>query len=180
MNKERLRKDVYEMVWAKLTQQLKMLIAIEEDPEDDKLDDIEALISVSKYYGTFSWVLSREGQELQIHALDNGNVTLVIDEQVHRTIVIKLNYENNSNEFLTTVENTIVDFIQIFYTGNWHILADYLSPAADGKTDWKDMIELSPWFCYIHKWIIACYKPSHYLSIFLLFFYIFHFSHHLF
>lgn len=33
---------------------------------------------------------------------------------------------------------------------------------------------------YIHKWIIACYKPSHYLSIFLLFFYIFHFSHHLF
>lgn len=142
MNKERLRKDVYEMVWEKLTQQLKMLIAIEEDPEDDKLDDIEALISVSKYYGTFSWVLSREGQELQIHALDNGNVTLVIDEQVHRTIVIKLNYENNSNEFLTTVENTIVDFIQIFYTGNWHILADYLSPAADGKTDWKDMIEL--------------------------------------
>ena len=47
MNKERLRKDVYEMVWAKLTQQLKMHIAIEEDPEDDKLDDIEALISVS-------------------------------------------------------------------------------------------------------------------------------------
>lgn len=126
MNKERLRKDVYEMVWAKLTQQLKMLIAIEEDPEDDKLDDIEALISVSKYYGTFSWVLSREGQELQIHALDNGNVTLVIEEQVHRTIVIKLNYENDSNELLTTVENTIVDFIQIFYTGNWHILADYL------------------------------------------------------
>ena len=142
MNKERLRKDVYEMVWAKLTQQLKMHIAIEEDPEDDKLDDIEALISVSKYYGTFSWVLSREGQELQIHALDNGNVTLVIEEQVHRTIVIKLNYENDSNEFLTTVENTIVDFIQIFYTGNWHILADYLSPAAGGKTDWKDMIEL--------------------------------------
>ena len=62
MNKEKLRKDVYEMVWAKLTQQLKMHIAIEEDPEDDKLDDIEALISVSKYYGTFSWVLSREGQ----------------------------------------------------------------------------------------------------------------------
>lgn len=67
MNKERLRKDVYEMVWAKLTQQLKMLIAIEEDPEDDKLDDIEALISVSKYYGTFSWVLSREGQ-VQYHS----------------------------------------------------------------------------------------------------------------
>lgn len=40
MNKEKLRKDVYEMVWAKLTQQLKMHIAIEEDPEDDKLDDI--------------------------------------------------------------------------------------------------------------------------------------------
>lgn len=143
MNKETLRKDVYEIVWATLTQQLKTHIAINENPEDDKLDDIEALITVAKYYGTFSWILSREGQSLQIHVQDNGNVTLVIDEKVHHTVVIKLNYEKDSNEFLAMTKKTITDLIQIFLNGNWHILADFLSPIASGeKNNWRELIEL--------------------------------------
>ena len=60
MNRKQLRKDVYDIVWATLTQQLKTHICIEEDPEDDKLDDIELNIDIAKYCGTFSWILSRE------------------------------------------------------------------------------------------------------------------------
>lgn len=142
MNRKQLRKDVYDIVWATLTQQLKTHICIEEDPEDDKLDDIELNIDIAKYCGTFSWILSREGQKLQIHAHDNGNVSIVIEEQVHRTIVIKLVYADDQREFLTTAKNTITDLIHIFNNGNWHILADHLSPAVFGETDWRELLDL--------------------------------------
>ena len=67
---------------------------------------------------------------------------MVIKEQVHRTIVINLICENNPVDFLETTKNTLTDLIQIFYTGNWHIFADFLSPAPEGETDWRELVDL--------------------------------------
>ena len=142
MSKEKIREEVYEMVWAILAKKLKNHIRIEEDPDDDRLDDIDENVQYSKYYRTFSWRLWREGQELIINAHDNGDVSMVIKEQVHRTIVINLICENNPVDFLETTKNTLTDLIQIFYTGNWHIFADFLSPAPEGETDWRELVDL--------------------------------------
>lgn len=142
MNIEDLRHEVFETIWSIFDLLLKQHIKINEDPEDDKLEDIGEQLEIGKYYGTFSWRLARDGQCLTINAYDNGNVSICIEEQLHRSISINIIYNDNEDAFLNIVKKAITDLTHTFLEGNWHILADYLSPAASDDSDWRKLLEL--------------------------------------
>lgn len=137
-----IRKQVYETIWEVITSQLKNHIAIRDDLDDDRLDDIDTNLEVAKYNGTISWCLWRDGQELIVNAHDNGNITLYMNEQAHKNIVINIDYKGNLSEYLSETKHIVDDLVYTFLEGNWHILFDYLCLAKSDNTDWKKQLAL--------------------------------------
>lgn len=142
MEKNKIRKKLYDSIWSIVNKQFKQRITIRKDPEDDKYEDIDEHIDIGKYYGTISWRLWRNGQTFIINLDDCGLVSVVLEEMVHRDVTIIFDYNGNLKDYLDDVNKIITDLTYSFLEGNWHVLMDYLSPNASNNDDWRLSLEL--------------------------------------